>query len=152
MDAEKLKQILLYSYAVPFFCWGFDVSTTYYALNRLDIGGEANPLGWPFGALGALIFYIPALAFTYLLLFKVRYQYSPSVAFAITASAFWIGIMNLQAGLHNWNNILETLERRGASYSVNQLGLASLLIVFSAIIFYIVYKSTREQPSCQKKK
>jgi len=100
-DGEKLGRILLCLYAVPFIFWAFDISTTFYAISILRVAGEENPLGWPLGVLGALIFHVPALAFTYLLLFKVKDKYSPLVAVAITALALFSGIMNLCAGLHN---------------------------------------------------
>jgi hypothetical protein len=98
---KKLGRTLLYLYAIPFSFWAFDVSTTFYAINVLGIAREQNPLGWPFGVLGALSFYIPALAFTYLLLFKVRNKYSLWVATIVTALALLSGILNLLAGLHN---------------------------------------------------
>jgi hypothetical protein len=104
-DTEKLGRILLCFYVVPFVFWAFDISTTFYAINVLGVAGEENPLGWPLGVLGALIFYVPAVAFTYLLLFKVKDRYSPLAATLITALALFSGIMNLCAGLHNLNII-----------------------------------------------
>lgn len=100
-NSEKLGQILLFLYAVPFVLWAIDVSTTFYAIEILGIAEEQNPLGWPLGVLGALTFYVPALAFTYLLLFKVKDKYSPYAAILITALAWLSGFMNLFAGLHN---------------------------------------------------
>jgi len=109
--SEKLGRILLYLYVVPFVFWAFDISTTFYAINVLGVAGEENPLGWPFGVLGALIFYVPALAFTYLLLFKVKDRYSPLAAILITALALFSGIMNLYAGLHNLGVIFNFVHR-----------------------------------------
>jgi hypothetical protein len=106
---EKLGRILLCLYVVPFVFWTFDISTTFYAINVLRVAGEENPLGWPLGVLGGLIFYVPALAFTYLLLFKVKDRYSPSVAILITTLALFSGIMNLCAGLHNLGVISDFL-------------------------------------------
>lgn len=97
-----MKQILISLYGVSFACWLFDVSTTYYAINVLDVAAEQNPLGWPFGALGALIFFIPAFAFTYFLLFKVRQRYSLLAAVLVTALTLCISSMNLFAGLQNF--------------------------------------------------
>jgi len=108
---EKLGRILLCLYVVPFVLWAFDISTTFYAINVLGVAGEENPLGWPFGVLGALIFYVPALAFTYLLLFKVKDRYSPFAAILITALALFSGIMNLCAGLHNLGIISDFVHR-----------------------------------------
>jgi hypothetical protein len=101
MNAERMKPILLYSYIFPFSCWTFDVTATFYAINILHVAAETNPLGWPFGALGALSFYIPALTFTYLLLFRIKNRLSPIVAVLETALAIGFGFMNLFAGLHN---------------------------------------------------
>jgi len=109
--SEKLGRILLCLYVVPFVFWAFDISTTFYAINVLEVAGEENPLGWPFGVLGALIFYVPALAFTYLLLFKVKDRYSPLAAILITALALFSGIMNLYAGLHNLGIISNFVHR-----------------------------------------
>jgi hypothetical protein len=110
-DGEKLGRILLCLYVVTFVFWAFDVSTTFYAINVLGIAGEENPLGWPFGVWGALIFYVPALVFTYLLLFKVRSRYSPLAATSITALALLSGILNLLAGLHNLNIISNFIQQ-----------------------------------------
>ncbi|MDH7478345.1 MAG: hypothetical protein QHH17_08210, partial [Candidatus Bathyarchaeota archaeon] len=62
---DKLRQILISIYGVSFACWIFDIGSTYYAIDVLGVAAEQNPLGWPFGALGALIFYIPAIVFAY---------------------------------------------------------------------------------------
>jgi len=101
LNTEKTKTLLLYTYIVPFSSWMFDVFTTFYAIDCLGIAGEMNPLGWPLGALGALIFYIPAYTFTNILLFKVHSKYSPWAATLITILALGLGAMNLLAGIHN---------------------------------------------------
>jgi Mg2+ and Co2+ transporter CorA len=108
--SEKLGRILLCLYIVTFAFWAFDVSTTFYAINVLGVAEEENPLGWPFGVWGALIFYVPALIFTYLLLFKVKNKYSPWAATLITALALLSGILNLVAGLHNLNIVSNFLQ------------------------------------------
>ena len=75
--------------------------TTLYAIDYLGVAEELNPLGWPLGAWGALAFYIPALLFTYLLLFKIQNLFSTWIAASITVIALGLGVMNLLAGLHN---------------------------------------------------
>jgi len=100
LKPEKTKTLLLYTYIAPFSSWMFDVFTTFYAI-RSGIAVEMNPLGWPLGALGALIFYIPAYTFTNMLLFKIHSKYSPWTAIPITALALALGAMNLLAGIHN---------------------------------------------------
>jgi len=101
MGSEKGKLFLLCLYAFPFFCWTFDVITTYNAVVVLRVAVELNPLGWPLGVVGALLFYVPALVFTYLLLFRVGSRLASCVAVVITALALVSGVMNLGAGLHN---------------------------------------------------
>ena len=101
MVAEKWKPFLLYAYAVPFFCWALDVFTTYHAVVVSRVAVEANPLGWPLGVLGALLFYVPALVFCYLLLFRFRGRLACFAAVLITVLALILGVMNLGAGLHN---------------------------------------------------
>jgi len=101
MRTEKAKSFLLYMYAVPFSFWALDVITTLYAIDYLGVAGELNPLGWPLGALGALIFYIPALVFTDLLLFRIQNRYSLLVAILITVLALGLGMLNLLAAIHN---------------------------------------------------
>ncbi|MGD8506944.1 MAG: hypothetical protein PVF15_09830 [Candidatus Bathyarchaeota archaeon] len=95
------KSFLLYLHIAPLCLWAFDVLTTLYVIDYLGVAEELNPLGWPFGAWGALLFYIPALVSTYLLLFKIRNRYSFWVAALITLIAFGFGVMNLLAGIHN---------------------------------------------------
>ena len=101
MNTQKTKILLLYAYIVPFFCWMFDVFTTFYAIDYLGIAGEMNPLGWPLGALGALLFHIPAYVFTYILLFRLEGRGPHGVAILITTLSLWLGVMNLFAGVHN---------------------------------------------------
>lgn len=101
MNLEESKSYLLYLHVVPLCCWAFDVVTTLYAINYLGVAEEMNPLGWPFGAWGALIFYIPAFLFTYLLLFRIENKCSPWIALTITVLALGLGAMNFMAGVHN---------------------------------------------------
>jgi len=81
------------------------VITTFYAINVLGIAAEINPLGWPLGALGPLIFYIPTLVFTFLLLFKANNRHSVPVAAVLTVLALTLGLFNLYAGVNNVNLI-----------------------------------------------
>jgi hypothetical protein len=99
---DKLRHISTFLYGLSFACWVFDVVTTYYAVNVLGVAAEQNPLGWPLGALGPLIFYVPAFAFTYLLIFKVRQGYSLVAGVLITVLALWFGFMNFIAGSQNF--------------------------------------------------
>jgi hypothetical protein len=135
MNVERMKTILLYSYIFPFSCWAFDVIATFYAIDILNVAAETNPLGWPFGALGALTFYIPALTFTYLLLFRIKNRLSPTVAILETLLAFGFGVMNLFAGLHNVG-VVQMYTGGGASL----IGYAELFNnIFVQIFFWTVF-------------
>jgi hypothetical protein len=99
------RRFLTCAYVVPFVFWGFDVATTFLAINVYGVAEEANPLGWPWAILGGLVFYIPAFAFTYLLSHNEKSRYRLLVAVLITALACCVGITNFLAGLHNLNLI-----------------------------------------------
>lgn len=101
MSIGKAKSFLLYLHIVPLCFWAFDVLTTLYVIDYLGVAVELNPLGWPFGAWGALMFYIPALVFTYLLLHRIERRYSLWIAALITMMALGFGVMNFLAGIHN---------------------------------------------------
>lgn len=101
MNIEKIKPILLYLYIIPFSFWALDIIVTLYVIDVLHVAGEINPLGWPFAVFGALIFYIPALVFTHLLLFRIKNMLALVVAILITLLALGLGVTNLLAGLHN---------------------------------------------------
>jgi hypothetical protein len=98
---DSVKKKLLHLHIVPLSCWAFDVLTTLYVIDYLGVARELNPLGWPFGAWGALIFYIPAVIFTYMLLFRIENRYSSWAAVLVTMTALGCGATNLLAGLHN---------------------------------------------------
>lgn len=98
---KKTKHILVFLQGIAFACWVYDVSTTYLAIDILHVAVEKNPMGWPFGALGALIYYMPAFIFTYFLLFRTRPKYSILVAAFITFLTLYVGSMNLVAGEGN---------------------------------------------------
>jgi len=101
MIIEKAKTFLFYLHIVPLCFWAFDVLTTLYVIDYLGVAVELNPLGWPLGVWGALMFYIPALIFTYLLLFRIKNRYSFLAATLLTMTALGLGVMNLLAGIHN---------------------------------------------------
>jgi hypothetical protein len=98
---DILRQILVCIYVISFTSWMFDVGTTYYVLDVLSINIELNPLGWPLGALGALLFFIPAMILTYLLLFRVKKIYAILVAMIITVLTLYLGFQNFIAAGQN---------------------------------------------------
>jgi hypothetical protein len=131
---DRLRRILISMYGVSFACWIFDISSTYYAINILGVAAEQNPLGWPFGALGALIFYIPAIVFIYLLLFKVKQKYAILVATIITVLALYLGFLNFVAGSQNFGFFIDSVPSISEAYSY--LFLAVILI---DIIYVLVF-------------
>lgn len=135
MNVEKAKTFILYLYIFPFFCWTFDVFITFYVIDVLRVAGEINPLGWPLGALGALIFYVPALIFTHILLFRIKNRLSLFVAILVTVLALMLGIMNLLAGLHNIG-VIEIYTGRVRTTGGLVIGLTEL---FNNIVFQILF-------------
>jgi hypothetical protein len=101
--AYRFRQTAAVLCGVSFACWLFDVTTTYYAIDVLGVAGELNPLGWPFGAFGPLLFYVPASVFVYWLLWKVQRGYSLLAASLVVILVLFIGAMNLYAGFHNFS-------------------------------------------------
>ncbi len=101
-DVNRFRRILISMIGVPIACWVFDVTITYYIIDVRGWAVEVNPLGWPLGILGALLFYIPELAFMYLLLFKIKHKISNFAAIFLTFLALFMGFMNLAAGLQNF--------------------------------------------------
>jgi len=127
---DRLKQILISMYGVSFVCWAFDIGSTYFVIDVLGVAAEQNPLGWPFGALGALIFYIPAMVFTYLLLFKVKQRYALLVATIIAILTLYLGFMNFIAGGQNFSVFI---------YSVPSVSDAYSYLFFAVIVIDIIY-------------
>jgi len=106
---DRLRHVLIASYGVCFACWGFDVGFTFYAINVLSVASEVNPLGWPLGIVGALIFYVPAFVFTYYLLFRMKREHSVLAAVVVTVLALYIGFMNFVAAGQNLSLVLTYL-------------------------------------------
>ena len=135
----RLKQILISMYGISFACWMFDVCSTYYAIDVLGVAAEQNPLGWPFGALGALIFYVPAMIFTYLLLFKVKQKYAILTATIITFLTLYLGFLNFVAGSQNFGFFIDSVPSVSEAY--NYLFLTA--IVIDIIYVFVFVKLTK---------
>jgi hypothetical protein len=69
---------------------------------------EINPLGWPLGILGALVYYGPTLAMMYVLLFKINQKSSIYVGVVLSMVSLWMGMMNFNAGVLNFRVFLST--------------------------------------------
>jgi hypothetical protein len=62
-EANKWRNLLFSFQGAALAFWLFDITTTFYAINVTRLVIELNPLGWPWGILGALAFYGPTLVF-----------------------------------------------------------------------------------------
>lgn len=145
MSVEKTKLSLMYVYVVPLSFWMFDVITTYYAIDYLGVAGEMNPLGWPLGALGALVFYIPAILFTHVLLFRIRNSYSSWAALLITILALGAGVLNLLAAVHNISVMEAYTGRSTLLYGISEF-LNSIVgqVLFWTMISALMFVAIRE--------
>ncbi|MCW4003782.1 MAG: hypothetical protein NWE95_07720 [Candidatus Bathyarchaeota archaeon] len=88
--------------------WMFDIITTVYAIDVTRLAIEINPLGWPLGILGAFAFYGPTLAFSYVLLFKLKENISFYAAIPLTLLTLGMSVMNLVAGAQNFQVFVDT--------------------------------------------
>jgi hypothetical protein len=144
---EKLKTFLIPLHGAAFACWTFDVSTTFYAIDVIRRAAELNPLGWPLGAIGALIFYVPAIIFTYTLLFRIKQKESLVVAAVITVLAACLGLMNFNAGAQNFRFFLNSVSFTMEGYSF----LFSLVVAVDLIYAVAFAKLARREANLIKK-
>ena len=101
-ENKNLAAILFILQGVALACWSFDNATTFYAINMARVATELNPLGWPLGAIGALIYYVPTIILTYALLFKLNKKVNVYAALGITAVTLYMGCININAGINNY--------------------------------------------------
>lgn len=139
---DRLKHILIASYGACLACWAFDVALTSYAINAMGIASELNPLGWPLGAVGALIFYVPAFVFTYFLSFRMKQKHSILAALIVTILSLYIGFMNFIAAGQNFSLILAYLAPPSLATYVY---LFSIALVVDAVYAFVFIKLTRIQ-------
>jgi hypothetical protein len=107
-DSQKWRNLLFSFQGVALGFWMFDIATTFYAINVTGLAIELNPLGWPWGILGALAFFGPALVFSYVLLFRLKEKVSLYAAFPLTLMTLGMGMMNLVAGAQNFQVFVDT--------------------------------------------
>src|SRR5665647_2470666 len=89
-------------------CWIFDLITTFYAVDITKMAFEINPLGWPLGALGALAYYGPTITLSYILIYRINQKVSLYGAIPITFVALYMGSMNFNAGINNFEFFIAT--------------------------------------------
>jgi hypothetical protein len=99
---QKWSHLLFALQGAALACWAYDLATTFYAIDIARVAYEVNPLGWPLGALGAFAYYVPTIILTYILLFRIKQKTSIYAAVPVTAVALFMGSMNLNAGIGNF--------------------------------------------------
>ena len=107
-DSRKWRNLFFSFQGVALGFWMFDIITTVYAINITGLAIELNPMGWPWGILGALAFYAPTLAFSYILLFKMKEKVSLYASLPLTLITLGMGSMNLVAGAQNFQVFIDT--------------------------------------------
>lgn len=107
-EVNKWRNLLFSFQGVALGFWVFDIITTFYAINVTGLAIELNPLGWPWGMLGALAFYGPVLVFSYVLLFRLKEKISLYAALPLTLVTLGMGTMNLLAGAQNFQVFIDT--------------------------------------------
>jgi hypothetical protein len=118
-DSAKWRNLIFSFQGVALGFWLFDIITTFYAINVTRLAIELNPLGWPWGILGALAFYGPALTFSYVLLFRMKEKVSLLAALPLTLITLVMGTMNLVAGAQNFQVFVITASlATGVRYSL----------------------------------
>jgi hypothetical protein len=145
---DRVKGVLIALFGVCFACWTFDVTLTFYAINAMDIASELNPLGWPLGAVGGLIFYVPAFFFTYFLAFRIKQKYSMLTAVIITILSLYIGFMNFVAAGQNFSLILTYLAPPSLTTYVYIFSLLLLIdITYSIAFIKLTHLKLSKKPS-----
>jgi hypothetical protein len=102
---KTAKATLMALQGLGFACWFFDVISTIIIIDIQQVAIELNFLGWPLSALGALIFYVPMVMVAYYLLYKVKSKLSFYVAVMISVLVLFMGALNINASLYNFNQI-----------------------------------------------
>jgi hypothetical protein len=125
---KKAKSVLMALQGVGLACWFLDVISTIFTININQTSSESNVLGWPFSALGALAYYAPITFLVYYLLYKVKSKESFYSVVVITAVTMFMGLRNLNAGLHN-------LLALGQTYSLTaELEITGILLAVGVIL------------------
>ncbi len=127
-NLNKWRNLMFSFQGVALGFWLFDILTTFYAINIARTSIELNPLGWPWGILGALVFYGPTLVFSYVLLFRLKEKVSFCAALPLTLITLGMGVMNLVAGAQNFQVFVQTASLEvGVRYGLLELIVAANL-------------------------
>ncbi len=141
--SEKWRNLLFSFQGVALGFWMFDIITTFYAINVTSLAIELNPLGWPWGILGAFAFYIPTLVFSYVLLFKMKEKISLYAALPLTLLTLGMGIMNLVAGAQNFQVFVDT----AILASNARFGLLGLIVTVNLVVPLALRRSCAQPKS-----
>jgi hypothetical protein len=148
-NSEKLRYLLFSFQGVALGFWMFDIATTFYAINITGLAIELNPLGWPWGILGAFAFFGPALMFSYVLLFKMKEKISLYSALPLTLLTLGMGSMNLVAGAQNFQVFVDTV----ALASGVRFGLLALIVGINLLVLLALKRMIAQlKPSLSLKK
>lgn len=129
-NSNKWRNLIFSFQGVALGFWLFDILTTFYAINITRTSIELNPLGWPWGILGAFAFYGPTLVFSYVLLFRLKEKVSFCAALPLTLITLGMGVMNLVAGAQNFQVFVQTASLEvGVRYGLLELIVAANLVV-----------------------
>jgi hypothetical protein len=148
-NSKKWRNLLFAFQGVALGFWMFDILTTFYAINVTGIAIELNPLGWPWGILGAFAFFGPALVFSYVLLFRMKDKISLYAALPLTVLTLGMGSMNLVAGAQNFQVFVDTaVLAHGVRYGLLALIVGANFVVPLALRRLV----TQPKPSLSLKK
>jgi hypothetical protein len=100
----SLNPFLMGIQGFGFACWFLDVITTFTVIDVRGIGTELNSLGWPYGIMGALLFYIPTTIGVYYLSYKLKSKGAFYGAVILAAVTLFMASQNFVAGLINFLN------------------------------------------------
>jgi hypothetical protein len=141
--SEKWRNLLFSFQGVALGFWMFDIITTFYAINVTRLAIELNPLGWPWGIFGAFAFYVPALVFSYVLLFKMKEKISLYAALLLTLLTLGMGFMNLVAGAQNFQVFVDT----AILASNARFGLLGLIVTVNMVAPLALRRSSAQPKS-----
>ncbi len=137
----RWRNLLFAFQGVALAFWTFDIATTIYAINVTGLAIELNPLGWPWGILGAFAFYGPTFLFSYVLLFRMKEKLCIYAAIPLTLVTLGMGTMNLIAGAQNFNVFVDT----ASLASGIRFGLLALVLALDLAVPLAIYR-TLPQP------
>jgi len=106
--AQEWRGLLFSVQGIALAFWLYDIATTFYAINITGLAVELNPMGWPWGILGAMAFYVPTQGFAYFLLYKQKEKVAFLASVPLTLLTLAMGSMNLVAGAQNFQVFVNT--------------------------------------------